>query len=562
MAAQKPAAKPAPGTLFGLQKKLWIPIAAALGAAILGLVLFLALKRPPATESTAPSKLDASNPVLNVDPTVEANPTESAAPQTSAPVETENVLPETSAPVETENVLPETSAPTEQATEDTEPTPISFEVREAGLRQFTLTEVAKIDNFDSTQYSFGKNYLERTVGGVRLICRPDGSVDESLAYDRVYSTGAKDYQTAVKSGEAVNATGLIRSDGTSLLDCAYAKIEALGKFPRFMAVTTADQPAQDNENTVFTASDGTNYSGKVEFFDLEAGRFVPNLAKTSRAEILKAFGSHPCIRRADGTLDIFDADGKLLQSVPNVEFFCSTNALILKTGGGCGVYNDKLEEIYRGGSIRPYEPDPGYLIEKSGGMEYLLSEDGRRLSPDGYLKIESIDFGCAVVSTEAGTGVVSLDGTVLIPPEADAQIKPRNLGYYFKRCGGKEFLCGIDGTVYPLVKDSDCEKLILFRKADTNLFTSRYSEGAEPQILRDPESTLQAGRLDPALELPGIVCWAEGYGKPCGLYDVINGTELLPRQYSLIQYSNGYLYAVQDGLTSTCTVYKLEENWY
>lgn len=508
---QKP--KPAPaqkskstGGLKNLPKWVWF----AGGSAVVAVILLIVLLSGSGGKKSGSERLDA---------TQSSKPTQA---ETQQSVQTE--------PQETDHSGEQTQG-----------------LLEIGLKEFQLEETGELAG-DPKSFTFKKNYLAVEQDGKIALCDHTGKANDAALYSSITSIDLDNcLMVTAADVPGPNNRGLATSEGITILPCQYCGFKVLSS--RFVAAYTADQQLENSEGSIFYSSDdGAYYTGTGRVFDLTTGKLLDNPQLTTAGEALRAFASHPCLQVSDGSLKIYDDTGSEVATVPKGSYSFTESAMIASSGGVNTVYGDDLQPLFAEKYLSVVSGMPDYFAAQRDDGRHLLNLSGEEVLSGVFKFINNVGLFTIHTETSSDSLLFAFDGRQLAKTDKNHSFSERAYGYCGTGKDGSYSIYGADGVKIEKLDTSLGSDLLLYRKNGSSY---------EVLILRNQDYTLKTPTAPIALA-PGLAAVRGEDNLGYGVYDLINGTQLLPCQFDRVYYANGYIYAEQPGLgATTCKICKV-----
>ncbi|MCD8120996.1 MAG: TIR domain-containing protein [Clostridiales bacterium] len=433
---------------------------------------------------------------------------------------------------------------------------------------YTLEETGTIADQDGMQVKKGILTLKREDG--YHVVSESGSLS-ARGYDEIIQSLGNGYVLVNQSNPDLDSVGLvnIEGEGEERIPCETAYIEWLknsmyqedakrylkvvyetgtttdisecffykGKRLPVIRIGSESYPDCDDieePNAVFgIPTTSTMYTGYARIYDVENKQFVGVDEITNHEG--KACGSGFTIVDADGTTNLYDADGNVRMKAKKT-LDVGNGYLITQDENAYEVYDDEGTFLFSSASSLSLMESTSGLIEIYKDEKYgLVDRNGNRVLPIAYRSISSEEYGVVSIRTEDGAyALIDLEGNVLA--STDNSFTSLGMGYYYAKSGESYMLVGPDGIVAENLDNKPTDACV--------------TDGLTALVLKDKTFSLQLqGERTVPLGTGLIAVMSDTSGK-WGVYDLYTGKKLLHYSYSKIESGDGYLYARQG------------ENWF
>ncbi len=356
-----------------------------------------------------------------------------------------------------------------------------------------------------------------------------------------------------------NVCGVVKRDGTEVFPCSASIIDTLNN--RFLAVTIGTQQVQNKEDAFFYVTDrmisldadddDLLYAGYTQIYDMERNAYVGDFKNDKPGAKIYAIGDILYYKGGyNDPATLMNAEGEVLDSGDYSYESSWGNCLLRKNvDKSYTVLDQELKEIAQ----LDYQPSQIYgdgkiyaVSEKADDGKYythLYDEKKNPVFDHAYLYAPN-QFGNLLYersSSSNGTkgSIYTLDGKKVIDGEREVSS-----------------VTELDGG-FLLLKDGDNKILIYPDGSMSETFTvggyaGFASNGEKEAFIVDQGKTEALGNKLDSLGCPWIV--GDIDSKKEALFSLIDGTQLLPYEYRMIQYANGYIYADKEDIRE---VYKV-----
>ena len=281
----------------------------------------------------------------------------------------------------------------------------------------------------------------------------------------------------------------------------------------------------------------TMYAGYTMIYDIAEKHFVGDLRIDSAADSINYVGNNILIARRGGndrTNELYRPDGSLLGHTEDLytygDFFVRSNEDYTQWS----VLDENLNQLYVL-DFRPHEVfDGGVFVRDLEEGYQLVDATGTPISELIFWYSPSKEGQLVYDENSDGNyAVVTMTGKTILDFSAGAE-DIYKAPYGFLEISYRD---GSYGLVYP---DGTLVKL---ESEPFGVLSDLYADQAfilDKMAYQSVDGSVNAlGIYGPA----NLVFVVENEDKQCGLYSVVDGQELLPISYDIIQYYNGCIYA-------------------
>lgn len=463
------------------------------------------------------------------------------------------------------------SIKTEQTEDSIETESESEDESESLNSEIDTYEVEKVGDFPKPDYPIifdnallaedGENYKVLTYLGEEAINKSYKSVE--LICNGFY---------LVSTSDEINSKGLISDSGEELIPCEATIITAVGtiddKSERYVLVTYVSGTTSNEEDCLvykgYDWDDNIEYSyldsfyedgyemytGYTLIYDLEMKQFVNNIKLTNHNSFdIDECGDNLIVKNKDATATVFDASGNSIYSIRKSLFDVKGSYFDDYLNETYYIKNSFGENMY---SSREYidfiaDDDELYLIKNNEDNKVLICDSYTydEISGIAYEWISEVHNGIFKVQLIDGTGdvLVNKDGEELINESNVIQYIEN--GFWEAEYQILDSCCNVHSNLldetqlYPAeliygANDVTGYYLYVFAEAEYSLYLDAVVEGLDTALIK-------ANRDSDGLY---------------GVYELYTGQCLIDHQYEEIQYVDGYIYGLKEGVWD---VYKVDK---
>ena len=423
-----------------------------------------------------------------------------------------------------------------------------------GTDHYSLEEIGRIEDPSRDLYMSG-SYLStlHSDDGLNAVYSYTGELLEGARFDRISSLG-NGLLKCTSASDSLNNLSLISMDGQVFFQDDACLIEwgsrQSEQSRRYLLVYKADAETTDEEAYLINVADGyvstwhssssggTMYTGTLRVYDVQEGRFVPNLPTVTRNDHLEICGNSIVIKTGEKAYTMYNSNGEVLAELdvsPNV---------------GCGYVIINRQSTY-------------YVIDDTGKQTYTVNKGlYSAVHDEPYLKMDDnvidvhgnvilegykvSDFydGLFLFYTDPDHyGLVDPNGTVVIPAKYD-YISDLGNGYFYGKTGKTYSLLHRDGVLISGLESSPYNLVVENKE---QLFVINDRTFSIPKTVNRYPTVLADGMVALRSEDTGMYT----------VYDLFTGQPLLSNEYEAVGYVHDHLYVYQDG---GWTVYRVQFN--
>lgn len=433
----------------------------------------------------------------------------------------------------------------------------------------TLTQVGTIDDPNGEIMQEDDGVIYRNTGNSGELCAFDGTPTgiSGQWHAEELVDGQPGLYVVMVPGTELAKCGLMKADGTMLIEPGPAIIKMMDDSSRFVRVMYGEEKTTNEYEAIFystaelfsfgPSTEDTMYKGYWKIYDLQEEQFVEPLSFDSLATDVRVCGDETIwTQRGRKDAVLYDVDGTVISdavkaSPEGAYFITSQNNMEI-------VCNSRMEQLFESDfddlssdtdlagyiEFRDYDNDKNGLMDAEGNIvleaDYLIYN----VTASGNLRA-----GKKNADGNNLYGVVKLDGTEVVPFEYDSVYEHSN-GYLecerTKDDGTEEMIfVGPNDTVSSAFGGSHAS-------ASDLLFTKEDSAGVLAYVVNDGDYTLELN--SPRALYSTMAVDQDPISEKYALYDLVTGEQLLGYEYETIFTGYGYVYAYKDGV---CTIYQI-----
>ena len=417
----------------------------------------------------------------------------------------------------------------------------------AGDAAVTLTKEA--EGVTLSNASFSVDGLTVRENDCYRILNWEGKDLLGESYDRVEALGGGLY-VVCKQDEATwpNNYGLVKDDGTVILETNNAIIKKLDYSERFLTVIYATERVENKEDAIMYVTDkmfsfqpddeDELYAGYERYYDLQENRFIENLGRENAKDAtFDVVGD----KLYDSWNDkIYDAEGKLFADFDGDE---NNGFFFRREGDVYKVYDAELQPVAELPE-RPYKIFDGgkfFVLQQKDDRYAVCDSTGKPIGKKTFRYSSLYECGNLIYGSVDENYQMVMDKTGKVLVDASDKVKyitELPLGYL-----SLTFNNDSKGLLYP---DGSIVKKL--ESLSGFLSYKEAKEGVTALILNDKDFTLKLSEESypssvNSTAVPMLFTAKDGGRKI--LFSAVDGSRLLgdDKEYKSYKYAGGYLYA-------------------
>lgn len=454
------------------------------------------------------------------------------------------------------------TAPTETTAPEIPVDPVSVEEPDLSGIQVTVTEVGTIAYNDQIRFASELPVFRTTVDEMSQYTFLSYLGEDLMGRTwNAYDSFGEGILAAYTYSENVPQCSLINvNTGEVYLDDNACQIQQMSRRFYYVIYATEKTDNQDEAFIYFTdrmfsmapEEGDLLYKGYAKIFDLEKGKFVPNLTLEEPYDVAICDDKTICVEIDWYTSDVYTVDGECVGQGVDAVTVCQ-NMIVQETSDGLVIYDsefNRLRTVAEGEILSEDAPVyPTYsgkylkYYDDNTGLRGVMDMGGNELLPAQFVSINNAYFdyifAAQKVDGEYRYGIYLADGTEILP------------------CAYDLVYADDDVPVVHFSDTADNDYLYIPRVGAVNV--NGYSRSGWIYYSGEEYLVFATGKtmtLPDGEELANILVYSPGVG----LVELINGQVLIPAEafaYDRVIATEEYLYGI-NWETKEITVYEVE----